>query len=75
MTGVQTCALPILSQLGKPRRVLVAILVDRGERELPIKADIVGKNVRVADSQRVNVLLQESDGVDQVTVTEFRQRK
>ena len=68
-------ALELVSQLGEPRRVLVAILVDRGERELPIKADIVGKNVRVADSQRVNVLLQESDGVDQVTVTEFRQRK
>ncbi|MBI3000464.1 MAG: bifunctional pyr operon transcriptional regulator/uracil phosphoribosyltransferase PyrR [Deltaproteobacteria bacterium] len=68
-------ALELVGQLGKPRRVLVAILVDRGERELPIKADIVGKNVRVADSQRVNVLLQESDGVDQVTVTEFRQRK
>ncbi|MBI2985664.1 MAG: bifunctional pyr operon transcriptional regulator/uracil phosphoribosyltransferase PyrR [Deltaproteobacteria bacterium] len=68
-------ALDLMGQLGKPRRILVAILVDRGERELPIKADILGKNVRVGDSQRVNVLLQESDGVDQVTVTEDWQRK
>lgn len=68
-------ALEMVGRLGKPKRVLVAILVDRGARELPIKADIVGKNVRVADSQRVNVLLQESDGVDQVTVTEYALRR
>ncbi|MBI2540572.1 MAG: bifunctional pyr operon transcriptional regulator/uracil phosphoribosyltransferase PyrR [Deltaproteobacteria bacterium] len=68
-------ALELVGHLGKPRRILVATLVDRGARELPIKADIIGKNVRVADSQRVNVLLQESDGVDQVTVTEYGQRK
>ena len=68
-------ALDLVSHLGKPKKVLVAILVDRGDRELPIKADIVGKNVQVADSERVNVLLQESDGVDQVTVTKNQQRK
>ncbi len=62
-------ALDLVGHLGKPKRILVAILVDRGERELPIKADIVGKNVHVAGSERVNVYLQESDGVDQVTVT------
>jgi pyrimidine operon attenuation protein/uracil phosphoribosyltransferase len=62
-------ALDRLAHLGKPKKILLAILVDRGDRELPIKADIVGKNVRVKDSERVNVLLQESDGVDQVTVT------
>jgi len=67
-------ALDLMTQLGKPTRILVAILVDRGERELPIRADIVGKNVQVADSERVNVLLQESDGVDQVTVTRNQQR-
>jgi pyrimidine operon attenuation protein/uracil phosphoribosyltransferase len=67
-------ALDLMTQLGKPSRILVAILVDRGERELPIRADIVGKNVQVADSERVNVLLQESDGVDQVTVTTSQQR-
>lgn len=62
-------ALELITHLGKPKRILVAILVDRGDRELPIKADIVGKNFKVADSERVNVMLQESDGVDQVTVT------
>lgn len=65
-------ALDLIGCLGKPKRVLVAILVDRGDRELPIRADIVGKNVQVADSERVNVLLQESDGVDQVTVTQTK---
>ena len=68
-------ALDLISRLGKPKRILVAILIDRGERELPIKADIVGKNVQVASSDRVNVLFQESDGADQVTVTRDWQRK
>ncbi len=63
-------ALELIFQLGKPKRILVAVLVDRGDRELPIKADIVGKNVRVPGLSRVNVLLSELDGVDQVTVTE-----
>lgn len=65
-------ALDRLAHLGKPRRILLAILLDRGDRELPIKADIVGRNVQVMDSERVNVLLQESDGADQVTVTRNR---
>lgn len=68
-------ALDLMGHLGKPKKVLVAILIDRGERELPIKADIVGKNVQVAESERVNVLLEESDGVDQVTVTKNQQRR
>ena len=67
-------ALDLIGYLGKPKRVLVAILVDRGERELPIRADIVGKNIQVANSERVNVLLEESDGVDQVTVTKSQRR-
>ena len=62
-------ALDMLAHLGRPRRILVAILVDRGDRELPIRADIVGKNVQVQNSERVNVLLQESDGADLVTAT------
>lgn len=68
-------ALELIGYLGKPKRVLVAILIDRGDRELPIRADIVGKNVQAADSERVNVLLQESDGLDQVTITKSQQRK
>ena len=62
-------ALDLVGHLGKPKKILVAVLVDRGNRELPIKADIVGKNIHVAESERINVLLRESDGVDQVTVT------
>jgi pyrimidine operon attenuation protein/uracil phosphoribosyltransferase len=62
-------ALLLLARLGKPKRVIVAALVDRGNRELPLRADIVGKNVQAADSERVNVLVQEYDGIDQVTVT------
>jgi len=65
-------ALDLMGHLGKPKKILVAVLIDRGNRELPIKADIVGKNVEVAESERINVLLQESDGVDQVTVTSAR---
>ena len=61
-------ALEYVGRLGKPRRILVAILVDRGDRELPIKADIVGKNIPVSNTQRVNVLLQEYDGTDSIIV-------
>jgi pyrimidine operon attenuation protein/uracil phosphoribosyltransferase len=68
-------ALEMLGHVGKPRKILVATLVDRGDRELPIRADIVGKNVQVEESERVNVLLQESDGADLVTVTRNRSRK
>jgi pyrimidine operon attenuation protein/uracil phosphoribosyltransferase len=62
-------ALDMIGHLGKPKKVLLAILIDRGHREQPIRPDIVGKNVRAEESERVNVLLEESDGVDQVTVT------
>jgi pyrimidine operon attenuation protein / uracil phosphoribosyltransferase len=62
-------ALEMLGHIGKPQKILVATLVDRGDRELPIRADVVGKNVKVDGSERVNVRLQESDGADLVTVT------
>jgi pyrimidine operon attenuation protein/uracil phosphoribosyltransferase len=68
-------ALEMLGHLGKPKKILVAALVDRGDRELPIRTDVVGKNVRVEDSERVNVLLQESDGTDLVTVTKAPQKR
>ena len=61
-------ALDFMTQMGSPEKILVAVLVDRGDRELPIKADIVGKNVQVARDDRVHVLFRESDGVDQVVV-------
>jgi pyrimidine operon attenuation protein / uracil phosphoribosyltransferase len=68
-------ALEMLGHLGKPKNILVAVLVDRGDRELPIRTDVVGKNVRAEDSERVNVLLQESDGTDLVTVSKAPQKR
>src|ERR1041384_8619527 len=57
-------AMDAVERLGQPKRILVAVLVDRGARELPIRADVIGKNVTATDDQRVNVLLEESDGLD-----------
>ena len=67
-------AMEAVERLGQPKRIFVAALIDRGARELPIRADIVGKNVDVGASERVNVLLEESDGVDQVTITRWQGR-
>ncbi len=53
---------------GRPARVQLATLVDRGHRELPIKPTFVGKNIATSQQQRVNVRLQELDGRDEVTV-------
>jgi pyrimidine operon attenuation protein / uracil phosphoribosyltransferase len=68
-------AMEAVAQLGQPKRILVAVLLDRGARELPIRADIVGKNVEAGEGERVNVLLEESDGVDQVSVTRWQTRR
>jgi pyrimidine operon attenuation protein/uracil phosphoribosyltransferase len=59
-------ALDALSDLGRPRAVQLAVLVDRGHRELPIKADYVGKNIPTSLHQTVHVLLEENDGRDAV---------
>lgn len=61
-------ALDAISDLGRPRAVQLAVLVDRGHRELPIRADYVGKNLPTAASERVRVLLQETDGRDAVVI-------
>jgi len=63
-------ALDALRDLGRPRAVRLAVLVDRGHRELPIRADYVGKNVPTSLSQQVRVRLAEVDGVDEVLVTD-----
>lgn len=55
-------ALDALMDLGRPRMIQLAVLVDRGHRELPVRADFVGKNVPTARSERVDVLLAETDG-------------
>jgi pyrimidine operon attenuation protein/uracil phosphoribosyltransferase len=59
-------ALGSLLELGRPRAVQLAVLVDRGHRELPIRADFVGKNLPTRISEDVRVRLQESDGDDAV---------
>jgi pyrimidine operon attenuation protein/uracil phosphoribosyltransferase len=53
---------------GRPARVQLAVLVDRGHRELPIRPDYVGKNIPTSQDQRVNVRIEEVDGTDEVTV-------
>jgi pyrimidine operon attenuation protein/uracil phosphoribosyltransferase len=67
-------AMEAVERMGRPKRILVAALIDRGARELPIRADIVGKNIDAQDGQRVNVFLEESDGVDQVTLAHWQGR-
>jgi pyrimidine operon attenuation protein/uracil phosphoribosyltransferase len=63
-------ALDALSELGRPSAVQLAVLVDRGHRQLPIRADYVGKNVPTSQGQSVRVRLAELDGEDSVTVVE-----
>jgi pyrimidine operon attenuation protein / uracil phosphoribosyltransferase len=58
-----------LFDYGRPRRVQLAVLTDRGHRELPVRPDYVGKNLPTARSERVNVRVLELDGVDEVTIS------
>ncbi|MER3397603.1 MAG: bifunctional pyr operon transcriptional regulator/uracil phosphoribosyltransferase PyrR [Chloroflexota bacterium] len=59
-------ALDALMDFGRPRRVQLAVLIDRGHRELPIRADYVGKNVPTSRREEVQVRLEEVDGTDEV---------
>jgi len=63
-------ALDALMDLGRPRQIQLAVLVDRGHRELPVRADFVGKNLPTAPSERVDVLLSETDGDDEVVIVQ-----
>jgi pyrimidine operon attenuation protein/uracil phosphoribosyltransferase len=63
-------AVDALFDYGRPQRVQLAVLCDRGHRELPIRPDYVGKNLPTARGERVNVRLEETDEVDRVTITE-----
>jgi pyrimidine operon attenuation protein/uracil phosphoribosyltransferase len=58
-------ALDALNDFGRPRRIQLAVLIDRGHRELPIKADFVGKNVPTAPDERIDVCFAEEGGVDE----------
>jgi pyrimidine operon attenuation protein / uracil phosphoribosyltransferase len=62
-------AIEALFDYGRPARVQLAVLADRGHRELPIRPDYVGKNLPTARSERVNVSVVELDGADEVTIT------
>jgi pyrimidine operon attenuation protein/uracil phosphoribosyltransferase len=63
-------ALDALNEVGRPRAVRLAVLVDRGHRALPIRADHVGKNLPTSLSERVSVLLAEQDGRDEVRISD-----
>jgi pyrimidine operon attenuation protein / uracil phosphoribosyltransferase len=61
-------ALDELADFGRPRRISLCVLVDRGGRELPIQAEIVGKAAKVGPGERVDVMIEELDGRDEVVV-------
>lgn len=63
-------ALDAIQSIGRPAVVRLAILVDRGHRELPIRPDFIGKNIPSARTERVNVRLLENDGAEEVTIGE-----
>jgi pyrimidine operon attenuation protein / uracil phosphoribosyltransferase len=63
-------AIDALFDYGRPARVQLAVLADRGHRELPIRPDYVGKNLPTARDERVNVRVAELDGADEVTISE-----
>jgi len=61
-------AMDALMDFGRPRAIQLAVLVDRGHRELPIRPDYVGKNVPTAEGERIEVLVTEEDGIDQAVI-------
>lgn len=61
-------AMDALMDFGRPRAIQLAVLVDRGHRELPIRPDYVGKNVPTSDAERIDVLVMEEDGMDQAVI-------
>jgi len=61
-------ALDALIDFGRPRQIQLAVLVDRGHRELPVRADFVGKNIPTAKNETVEVRLAQTDGKDEVII-------
>ncbi len=68
-------ALDALIVLGRPQSIQLAVLVDRGHRELPIRADYVGKNIPSSRDEEIQVRLVETDGIDEVTITNIAHNK
>lgn len=63
-------AIDAIMDYGRPKRIQLAVLIDRGHRELPINADFVGKNVPTSSTEQINVRLKDIDGVDQVVISD-----
>ncbi len=61
--------------LGRPRSIQLAVLIDRGHRELPIRADYVGKNIPSSRDEEIQVQLEEVDGVDKVVIESLANRQ
>ena len=75
-TGRSTrAAMDALTDLGRPQSIQLAVLVDRGHRELPIRADYVGKNIPSSRDEEIQVRLIETDGIDEVTITNAANNK
>jgi len=68
-------AMDALMDLGRPRSVQLAVLIDRGHRELPIRADYVGKNIPSSKDEEIQVQLEEVDGVDKVVIVSLANDK
>ena len=62
------CALDAVIDMGRPKAIQLAVLIDRGHRELPIRADFAGKNVPTSHKEEINVYLAEQDGTDEVVI-------
>jgi len=67
-------AIDAIMDRGRPQNIQLAVLIDRGHRELPLRADYVGKNVPTAANEQVRVMVKERDGVDNLLVANRRQK-
>ena len=63
-------ALDAIMDLGRPNSIQLAVLVDRGHRELPIRADYIGKNTPTSHKEAIHVMVKEIDGEDRVLIVE-----
>ena len=58
-----------ITDSGRPSKIQLAVLVDRGHREYPIRPDYVGKNIPTSTNEKVHVLLEETDGIDEILIS------
>ncbi|MGF7046179.1 pyrimidine operon attenuation protein/uracil phosphoribosyltransferase [Paenibacillus sp. DS2015] len=68
-------AMDALMDCGRPRMIQLAVLADRGHRELPIRPDYIGKNVPTSNHELIEVALTETDGKDEVTISQYREER